>query len=57
MGCGEVFGRGIEAWVIPSNSHGRIHDINIWYSRVNARMHCLDVAMIIGTLVLFIGKI
>jgi hypothetical protein len=31
--------------------------MNIWYSRVNARMHCVDVAMIIGTLVLFIGKV
>jgi hypothetical protein len=42
---------------ILSNSHGGIHDIDIWYSRVNARMHCVDVAMGIGTLVLFIDKV
>ena len=57
MGCGEEFGWCIEAWAIPSNSHGGIHDMNIWYFRINAMMHCVDVAMIIGTLVLFIGKI
>jgi hypothetical protein len=30
--------------------------MNIWYSRVNARMHCVDVAMSIGTLVLLLVK-
>jgi hypothetical protein len=44
-------------WPDLPTHHGGIHDMNIWYSRVNARMHCVDVAMIIGTLVLFIGKV
>jgi hypothetical protein len=43
-------------WDIPSNSHGGIHDMDIWYFGVNARMHCVDVAMGIGTLVLFMVK-
>jgi hypothetical protein len=30
--------------------------MNIWYSKVNAKMHCVDVTMDIGTFVLFIGK-
>jgi hypothetical protein len=37
--------------------HGRIHDMDIWYFGVNARMHWVNVAMGIGTLVLFIGNI
>jgi hypothetical protein len=44
-------------WTRPSNSHDGTHDMDIWYSEVNARMHCVDVAMIIDTLVLFFGKI
>jgi hypothetical protein len=32
--------------------HGGIHDMDIWYYRFNVRIHCLDVAMGIGTLVL-----
>jgi hypothetical protein len=36
---------------------GGIHDMDIWYSIIKVRMHCLDVAMGIGTLVLFIGKV
>jgi hypothetical protein len=37
--------------------HGGKHDMNIWYYGINATMHCVDVVGIIGTLVLFIGKV
>jgi hypothetical protein len=57
MGCGEEFGYCIEAWAIPSNTHGGIHDMNIKYSRINAMMHCVYVAGLIGTLFVFIGKV
>jgi hypothetical protein len=39
------------------NLDGGIHDMDVWYSRVNARMHWVDLAMTIGRLVLFIGKV
>jgi hypothetical protein len=38
-------------WLDLPTHHGGIHDIDMWYSGVNARMHCIDVAMSIGTLV------
>jgi hypothetical protein len=38
-------------WLDLPTHHGGIHDIDMWYSGVNARMHCVDVAMGIGTLV------
>jgi hypothetical protein len=38
-------------WLNCPTHHGGIHDMGMWYSRVNASMHCVDVAMGIGTLV------
>jgi hypothetical protein len=40
-----------------SNSHGGIYDMDLWYYRINARMHWVDVDMIIDTMVLSIGKV
>jgi hypothetical protein len=34
--------------------HGGMHDIVIWYYVVNAQMHCVDVAMGIGTLIVIL---
>ena len=38
-------------WLDLPTHHGGIHDMDMWYSRVNARMHYVDMAMGIDTLV------
>jgi hypothetical protein len=38
---------------LPSH-HGGIHDIVMWYYVVNAWMHCVDVTMGIGTLIVIL---
>jgi hypothetical protein len=38
-------------WIDLPTHHGGIHDIDMWYSRINARMHCRDATMSIDTLV------
>jgi hypothetical protein len=47
----------LKCWLELPIHHGGIHNMDIWYSEVSARIYCVDVAMGIGTLVLFIGKI
>jgi hypothetical protein len=48
--CGEML---IE---FPTH-HGGMPNINEWYSRGNARMHCVDMAMGIGTMGYFIDDV
>jgi len=53
---GEELDDELRCWLYLPIHHGGMHDMDIWYSRVNSKMHCVDVAMGIRTLVLFIGK-
>jgi hypothetical protein len=42
----------------PSNSPGGIHGIDMWYSKINIAMYCVDVATGIDTyFFLFIGNV
>jgi hypothetical protein len=41
-------------WPDLPTHHGGMHDIVMWYYVVNARMHCVDVAMGIGTLIVIL---
>jgi hypothetical protein len=49
----EIFGKiwydVLKHWLDLPTHHGRIHDIYMWYSKINTRMHCVDMAMYIGT--------
>jgi hypothetical protein len=44
----------VRCWMKFPTHHGGIPDIDVWYSGGNARMHCVNVAMGIGTLVYFL---
>jgi hypothetical protein len=48
---GEELDDELKCCVYLPTHHGGIHDMDIWYSRVNVRMYCVDVAMIVDTLV------
>jgi hypothetical protein len=37
-------------WLDLPTHHGGIHELHMWYSRINGWMHCVGVAMGIGTL-------
>jgi hypothetical protein len=54
---GNILDDELRNWLYLPTHHDGIHDIDMWYFRVNARMHCVDVAMGIDTLVLFIDKV
>jgi hypothetical protein len=41
-------------WPDLPTHHGGIHDIVMWYYVVNAWMHCVDVTMGIGTLIVIL---
>jgi hypothetical protein len=41
----------LRCWLDLPTHHGGIHDVYMWNSRFNVGVHCVDVAMGIGTLV------
>jgi hypothetical protein len=41
-------------WPDLPTHHGGMHDIVMWYYVANAWMHCVDVAMGIGTLIVIL---
>jgi hypothetical protein len=41
----------LRCWIDLTTHHGGIHDLHMLYYGVNARMHCVNVAMSIDTLV------
>jgi hypothetical protein len=47
----------LRCWLNFPTHHSGINNMDIRYFEVNARMHCVDVAMGIDTSVLFIGKV
>ena len=44
----------LNCWSDLPTHHGGIHDIFMWYYVVNAWMHCVDVTMGIGTLIVIL---
>jgi len=54
---GEDLDDGFRSWPYIPTHHGGIHDMDILYYGINARMHCVYVVMGISTSVLVIGKI
>jgi hypothetical protein len=42
---------GVRGWMKSPTYHGEIADIYVWYSKDNAKMHFVIVAMSNGTLV------
>ena len=46
---GKILDDVLRNWLDLPTHHGGIHDKDMWYSRVNERMHYVDVVMGIGT--------
>ena len=44
----------LNRWPDLPTHRGGIHDIVMWYYVVNAHMHCVDVTMGIGTLIVIL---
>jgi hypothetical protein len=44
----------LNRWPDLPTHHGGIHDIVMWYYVFNAWMHCVDVTMGIGTLIVIL---
>ena len=44
----------LRRWLDIPTHRGGMHDIFIWYYVVNAWMHCVDVTMGIGTLIIIL---